>query len=119
MSSAFFIYRYLTGIYFIDHIAIDAKADGSFYMDVFTAGTGKAKTVKAQLQTLDGKSFGSPLSAEITENEGKATIKESFTNPALWNPEFPNRYQVVVSINDGGKVIHQDKWHKYKALSGI
>jgi len=88
-------------------------------MDVFTAGTGKAKTVKAQLQTLDGKSFGSPLSAEITENEGKATIKESFTNPALWNPEFPNRYQVVVSINDGGKVIHQDKWHKYKALSGI
>jgi beta-galactosidase/beta-glucuronidase len=44
---------------FIDRVAIDAKADGSFYMDVYTKGTGKAKTVSAQVQTLDGKPFGS------------------------------------------------------------
>ena len=101
------VYLEAVPLQFIDRIAIDAKADGSFYMDVFTAGISKAKTVKAQLQTLDGKSFGSPLSAEITENKGKTTIKGSFTNPALWNPEFPNRYQVLVSIMDGKKAVHQ------------
>ena len=92
---------------FIDHIAIDAKADGSFYMDVFTAGSGKGKTVKAQVQTLDGKPFGSPIMAVIAVDQDKTTLKGSFLNPLLWNPEFPNRYQVAVSINDGKKVLHQ------------
>ena len=101
------VYLEAVPIQFIDHIAIDAKADGSFYMDVFTVGTGKTKTVKAQVQTLDGKPFGSPIVAHITENQAETIIKGSFMNPALWNPEFPERYQVVVSINDGKKVLHQ------------
>ncbi len=99
------VYLEAVPLHFIDRIAIDAKADGSFYMDVFTAGTGKAKTVKAKLQTLDGKSFGLALSAELIEN--KAIIKGSFANQTLWNPESPNRYQVVVSIMDRKKTVHQ------------
>jgi hypothetical protein len=92
---------------FIDRIALDAKADGSFYMDVYTTGTGKGKTVKAQVQTLDGKPFGSPFIADLAVNQENTTLKGTFSNPALWNPEFPNRYQVLVSINDGKKVLHQ------------
>ena len=38
---------------FIDRVAIDAKADGSFNMDVFLNGISKAKQVEAQLQTKD------------------------------------------------------------------
>jgi hypothetical protein len=101
------VYLEAVPVQFIDHVAIDAKADGSFYMDVFTAGAGKAKTVKAQVQTLDGKPFGSVLSAEISGNSNKTTIKGTFSNPALWNPEFPNRYQVVVSLVDGKKAVHE------------
>jgi len=93
---------------FIDRVAIDAKADGSFYMEIYTKGSGKAKTVTAQLQTLDGKPFDQTLVTNVnTDTTGKAIIKGSFKNPALWNPEFPNRYQVVVSINAGKKTIHQ------------
>ena len=77
-------------------------------MDVYTKGAGKAKTVTAQLQTLDGKPFGEMLTAIVNKDTtGKAIIKGTFTKPALWNPEFPNRYQVVVSINAGKKTIHQ------------
>jgi len=102
------VYLEAVPVQFIDRVAIDAKADGSFYMDVFTKGAGKAKTVKAQLQTLDGKPFGEALTTNVNKDTtGKATIRGSFTKPALWNPEFPNRYQVVVSINAGNKVIHQ------------
>ena len=93
---------------FIDRVAIDAKVDGSFYMDVYTMGYGKAKTVTAQLQTLDGKPYGEVLTATVNKDStGKAIIRGSFTNPALWNPEFPNLYQVVVSINAGKQTIHQ------------
>jgi hypothetical protein len=64
--------------------------------------------VTAQVQTLDGKPFGEVLSANVNKDStGKAVIKGTFTKPALWNPEFPNRYQVVVSINAGKKAIHQ------------
>jgi hypothetical protein len=92
---------------FIDRVAIDAKADGSFYMDVYVQGTAGAKTLEAQIQTMDGKPFGKALLAELTENAEKTTIKGSFSNPALWNPEFPNRYQVVVSLKNGKKITHQ------------
>jgi hypothetical protein len=92
---------------FIDRIAINAKADGSFYMDVYTGGKGKAKMVQAQVQTLDGKPFGSPIIADLTENKSFTTIKGQFKDPILWNPEFPGRYQVVVTLNDGKKVLHQ------------
>ena len=91
---------------FIDRIAIDAKADGSFYMDVFTSGEGKAGIVRAQLQTLDGKPFGSPITATL-EKSGKTILRGNFSNPLLWNPEFPNLYKVVVSINNGKKSVHQ------------
>lgn len=101
------VYLEVLPLQFIDHIAIDAKADGSFYMDVFITGKGKAKTIKAQVQTLDGKPFGSELVNELTDNAGKTTIKGSFKNPALWNPEFPNRYQISVSIIAGKKSMHQ------------
>jgi hypothetical protein len=89
----------------INRVAIDAKADGSFYMEVFMGGTGKANSVMAQVQTLDGKPFGTPITSQIAEN--KAIIKGSFSNPALWNPEFPNLYHVEVSLIQGKKVLHQ------------
>jgi hypothetical protein len=92
---------------FIDRVAIDAKADGSFHMDVFTEGNGNAKTAEARVQTPDGKPFGSSIVADLTENQAKIALRGEFKNPALWNPESPERYQVVVTLNDGKKVLHQ------------
>jgi hypothetical protein len=92
---------------FIDRVAIDAKADGSFYMDVFLQGASKAKTIEAQVFTMDGKPFGKPLTAIINETAEKVNLKGSYSNPALWNPEFPNRYQVVVSLKNEKKIKHQ------------
>ncbi|NQU87949.1 MAG: glycoside hydrolase family 2 [Mariniphaga sp.] len=101
------VYLEAVPLQFIDRIAIDAKANGSFYVDVYTEGSGKAKTLKAQLQTLDGKPYGSVIEANIDDTLNKTILKGSFKNPALWNPEFPNLYQVVVTLNDGKKIIHE------------
>lgn len=92
----------------IDRVAIDARADGSFYMDVFVRGKGKAKSVSAQLQTPDGKPFGTPMTASISRDSStKAVISGSFPDAELWNPEFPNRYQVVVTLLSGKDPVHQ------------
>ncbi len=100
------VYLEAVPIQHIDRVAIDAKADGSFYMDVYTAGAGKAKTINAQIQTTDGKPFGNRLTAQINQS-GKTILTGKFPNPALWNPEFPNMYQVVISINKGKKQVHE------------
>lgn len=90
----------------IDRVAIDAKADGSFCMDVFTTGSGKGKILSAQIETSEGKPFGKQLTAVIGES-GKTTIKGLFAEVRTWNPEFPNMYRVVVSITKGKKILHQ------------
>lgn len=90
---------------YIDRVAIDARADGSFHMDVFLAGEGKAATVTAQLQTTDGRLLGSPITSPVIDNE--AILTGLFPDAALWNPESPNLYQVVVSLARGRKTIHQ------------
>jgi hypothetical protein len=91
---------------FIDHVAIDAKASGSFHMDVSTVG-GNGKTIEAQVQTLDGKPVGSLMSADIADNQTKIIVSGNFSGPRLWNPEFPERYQVIVTLKDGNSIIHQ------------
>jgi hypothetical protein len=102
------VYLEALPVQYIDRLAINARADGSFYMDVYTKGSGKAKVINAQIQNLDGKPFGQSLGTSISrDTTGKAVISGSFTKSALWNPEFPNLYQVVVSMADGKKVIHQ------------
>jgi len=94
---------------FIDHLAIDAKADGIFNMDVFLNSNAKANKVEAQLQTLNGKPFGSAVSVPVTSGQEQVKLTGTFNNPALWNPETPNLYQVVVSLKNGAQIIHQTK----------
>lgn len=91
---------------FIERVAIDAKADGSFSLDVFVQGSLNAGIVEAQIQTMDGKPFGKPLTANFPDKAEKINLNGSFAGPALWNPELPNRYQVVVRLKTGKNLIH-------------
>jgi len=91
---------------FIDRVAIDAKADGSFRMDVFSAGSGKATGLNATVLTTDGKKLGNTINATLS-NDGKTTIKGDFPGAATWDPEFPNMHRVVVELIKGKKVIHR------------
>ena len=90
----------------IDRVAIDAKADGSFYMDVYTEGSGKAKTVNARIETVDGKPIGESLSVKY-DPSGKITLRGNFPGAATWDPEFPDMHRVVVSLKKGKKILHQ------------
>jgi hypothetical protein len=93
----------------IDRIAVDARADGSFKLNAFLKGIDKAKTIEAQIQSTDGKSFGLPIKATIDANKELVQLSGSFAKPALWNTETPNLYDVVVRLKEGKKVVHQIK----------
>jgi beta-galactosidase/beta-glucuronidase len=101
------VYLEAVPVQFIDRVAINSKADGSFHLDVFTEGKGRVTTLDAQVQTMDGKPFGAVLAAGLGKNQNTVSVKGQFINPSLWNPEFPVLYQVVVRLKNGKNVLHQ------------
>jgi hypothetical protein len=86
---------------FIQRVAIDARADGAFNMQVFS-NTGAAHTIEAQVQDLQGNAVGKPFQLA----SGDSVLQLHFTNIKLWNPEQPNLYSVTVSIKEGANIIH-------------
>ena len=91
---------------FIDHIAIDARADGSFNVHVYPVNLTGANSIEAQVQTLKGEDLGEPFAMAVSPQQDKFVLTQQFKNPALWNPEFPNLYQVIVSVKKAGVVVH-------------
>jgi hypothetical protein len=91
---------------YIDRIAIDAKADGSFSVDVFGVNLTDQQAVEVQVQSLKGENNGELFSVKASKPEEKITLKKIFDRPLLWNPEFPNLYQAVISIKDARGIIH-------------
>jgi hypothetical protein len=94
---------------FIDRIAIDAKADGKLTLDVFPVNAGDDNLVKAQVQQLNGEPVGQPFSLRIKAGQEKVVLQQQVNNILTWNPESPNLYNLVVSINSAAGIIHRVK----------
>ncbi|MEP7111026.1 MAG: glycoside hydrolase family 2 TIM barrel-domain containing protein [Ferruginibacter sp.] len=95
------VYLEILPVNFIERVAIDAKANGDFTMQVFCNATAK-QTVRARVYDLKGKAIGQAFSMV----PGDSMLHSHFTNIKLWNPEQPNLYNVTISVNEGTKAIH-------------
>ena len=91
---------------YIVRTAIDAKADGSFAMNVFTAGIKTATAVEAQLVDRREQPVGPPMRAAVHPGDSLVSLHGKVNNPALWTPETPNLYRVRVSLKTGSAVTH-------------
>ncbi|MEP6750709.1 MAG: glycoside hydrolase family 2 TIM barrel-domain containing protein, partial [Bacteroidota bacterium] len=91
---------------FIDRVAIDAKADGSFNAEVYAVNTGEGTNIEAQVQTLDGKNVGERFTVTTSQQEQKSVLKQQFPNPQLWNPESPHLYKVIFAIRNATGIVH-------------
>ncbi len=91
---------------FIERVAIDAKADGKFNMDVFAENIEKGDQLIAQVKSLSGEKVNLPFSSKAENTGEKISLAQSFTKPQTWNSEFPKLYKVEVSIVRNGKTLH-------------
>ena len=93
---------------FIDRVAIDARADGNFSLDVFLDGVTSADGVTAQIQTTGGDNVGQPFSVPVSPGSNvEASLRTAINLPKLWTAETPNLYRVQVSLTEKGRVLHQ------------
>ncbi|MCE1197952.1 MAG: hypothetical protein LWW85_03195 [Marinilabiliales bacterium] len=91
----------------IDRVAIDAKADGSFRMNLYLSGIKKADAIEATLLTTDGKSLGHPVRLSLSSPADTTVLQTHVENPPLWNPESPKLCDVLVELKSGKKVLHK------------
>ncbi len=101
----------------IDHVAIDARADGALTADV-TLGALRDKvrpegpsllpeTLEAQIFDADQKPVGEPFTAKIPGGgTGRLRLSTQATNPRLWTAETPHLYTLKVTRRRGDAVLH-------------
>lgn len=90
---------------FIERVAIDARANGSFTANVVINGTGNAEEVVAQVRQLDGKPVGKPFAAKVVDGE-IVQVNSIIVKPNLWTAETPNLYYVDFELRTEGKATH-------------
>jgi hypothetical protein len=103
------VYLEVTPVTFIDRLAINARADGSFRADVYTHNLKVDETIEAQVKTLTGGNIGKLFVVKADATQPYLELKSSFNKPLLWSAEFPNLYQVVITIKNKLGIIHQVK----------
>lgn len=89
---------------FIDRVAIDAKADGSFSADVFLGGANPAAELVLQLKTLDGQPVGAPVTQAVPAGATQAKVTATAPTPAAWSAETPSLYLAEFTLRTGAVV---------------
>ncbi|HEY3383101.1 MAG TPA: glycoside hydrolase family 2 TIM barrel-domain containing protein [Vicinamibacterales bacterium] len=91
----------------IEHVAIDARADGTFSADVTLAAVRDATAVAAQILTPDGTAVGAPFSTVIPAGgAGRVRLAAKVDGPRLWTAETPALYSVRLTLRKGDEVLH-------------
>ncbi|HWI92670.1 MAG TPA: glycoside hydrolase family 2 TIM barrel-domain containing protein [Flavisolibacter sp.] len=91
---------------YIDYVAIDAKADGSFAMQAFPKGLTGAKTIVADIVDAKGRTVGT-VSSKANAKDSVIELRTKINNALQWTAETPNLYRVVVSLKNGASTIYQ------------
>jgi hypothetical protein len=92
---------------FIDWTSIDARADGSFLVNVNLDGkipTGSR--VIALLINQAGVVISRPFNVEIPATQRSVTLQNKLENPKLWTAETPNLYRVQITLFSKAKSVH-------------
>lgn len=91
----------------MNRTAIDAKADGTFNTLVVLNQSKADYSIMIELFDLKQNKIGNPIEAEIQKGINESTISGKFNDIKSWNPEWPNLYDMKISLLDKGVVLHE------------
>ncbi|MCI9845998.1 glycoside hydrolase family 2 protein [Flavobacterium pectinovorum] len=103
--------------------AIDAKADGTFNINVHLNKVVVDREIVTEIIDAKGKIIANNVAK--TGNDSIVNIKTKVVKPLLWTSETPNLYQVKIYLKKGSTVIYktEDKFGfrtiEVRALDGI
>src|SRR5690606_15717626 len=89
---------------FIDRVAIDARADGTFAADVFLGGKKPGRgALRLRLFDAEGRVVDEPASLSVQAGAERVRIVTRVTDPATWTAETPHLYRAEFTLLEGGE----------------
>ena len=91
----------------IDHIAVDARADGTLRTDVYLKNISKGQQLELSLISCDSQlPIGRQVCGLLTEE--RQTLTTHWENIKTWDPEHPNLYRLTMRLlSTTGDVVHE------------
>ena len=89
----------------IDHVSIDAKADGSFAMNVFPRNLTGAKKIEAEILDKAGKII-TKISVPVSQGDSVVQLRTTVKDPLQWTAETPDLYKVNIYLKAVAKTIY-------------
>ncbi|WP_342646341.1 glycoside hydrolase family 2 TIM barrel-domain containing protein [Mucilaginibacter sp. CSA2-8R] len=90
----------------ISHLAIDAKADGSFKMQVRPEHVKQNLQLVTEITDAKGKVVNR-TTANVRPADSVVNLVTKVSNPQLWTSETPNLYKVNVALKAGATTVYQ------------
>lgn len=92
----------------LKHIAIDAKADGSFTADCRLSMPIEGGKITTVITDKNGKKVGESVTA-LRQGAGDSRVDFRVDSPATWSAETPELYKAEFTLSDAsGKVLHKE-----------
>ncbi len=91
---------------YIEQVAIDAKADGSFAMQVELRNSTQQRNLSADIIDRNGKTVAS-INTLTKKNDTVTLLTTTVNNAQLWTSETPNLYSVKVYLRNGNTTLYQ------------
>ncbi|WP_321321650.1 glycoside hydrolase family 2 TIM barrel-domain containing protein [Labilibaculum sp.] len=92
----------------MNHVALDAKADGSLNADIDLSEEIKSGKIIATIEPLTGKGKFASKTIPLTLNGKKQHISTKWDDVISWNPENPQLYKLHLKLTDqNNKTLHE------------
>ncbi len=94
----------------IDRIAVDARADGSLYAEVYTTPLRGEYTLETEIRPYSGPDPGKTYPSHtvpLTDRSAKHTVNVQWDGVDTWDVESPNLYTLNLTLrNARGEAVH-------------
>ncbi|RXG25420.1 glycoside hydrolase family 2 TIM barrel-domain containing protein [Leeuwenhoekiella marinoflava] len=91
----------------IDHIAVDAKMDGSLKAQLDIENLSNNLEVVASITPLIGEADFESQTIQLDSKNKEQIIEAKWKGVKTWDPENPNLYTLTLQLQENGKTIHE------------
>ncbi|HEX9601801.1 MAG TPA: beta-galactosidase, partial [Mariniflexile sp.] len=94
---------------YIEHVAVDAKMDGSLTADLNLVNLPKNTSIEASIAPVGGNKTYPIISIPLNQKERSQTIHAKWSDVNTWDPESPNLYTLTLTLKTKNDILHTYK----------
>ncbi|MEN3323211.1 glycoside hydrolase family 2 TIM barrel-domain containing protein [Mariniflexile soesokkakense] len=91
---------------YIEHVAVDAKMDGSLTADLDFANLPKNASIEASITPIGDTKTHPTINIPLNQKENSQTIHAKWSDVNTWDPESPNLYTLTLTLKTKNETLH-------------